>query len=460
MSVAAALGRFVARSANIPAPGEVVRYSTRALVDWSGAMIAGWTEPAMVPIRAAVADELGQGASTVFGRGSTRAPPRTAALLNGSASHAIEMDDIYAPGLYHPGSPTIASALAVAEAVGATGADLLRAIAIGYEVGNRIAEAIQPEHYRFWHTTGTVGCMGASAAAAALLKLDEGQCGHAIAASATFAAGLQQAFRSEAMLKPLHAGRAAEAGVFAAMAASHGLSGEPAIFEGAAGFGAATSRNVEWGGAIAALGSPWTICRMTQKIHACCGHAFAPIDGALALRGLAGPVSGIRNIRIETYPVAVDVAGNMGPTTPYEAKFSIGFCVATALVFGEVGPAAFTFERLADPALRALRGRVTLTRSSRFEAEFPAMRGAAIEIETADGRRLRHDQPTRLGSPEFPVTDEQLSDKFRRLAGATLGDLTDSVLDGLWTTAQGPRAGLEANFAGVGRGTDVALLGE
>jgi len=442
MSIALAFGRFLAESATAPLPDEVLHHAARALVDWSGAMIAGWSLPVMGPVRAAVADDLGHGRSTVYGTPQDKVPARTAALLNGTASHAIELDDIYAPGLYHPGCPTIAAALAVAEAEGATGAELLRAIVLGYEVGNRIAEAVQPDHYRYWHTTGTVGCMGAAAAAASLLKLDAQKCAHALSAATTFASGLQQAFRSEAMLKPLHAGRAAEAGVFAANAARHGLTGEPEIFEGPAGFGAAMSHDVDWDRAVAALGQDWTICRMTQKIHACCGHTFAAVDAALALRSQIDDLAAVRRIEVETYPVAIDVAGNAAPTTPYEAKFSIAFCVATALAHGQVGTEAFTDERVAEQPLRRLMDKVEAKGSERFREAFPAMRGAEIALHLADGRVLRHHQPTRVGSPQYPSTDADLSAKFRTLAGPTFGERTDTVLAGLWAMAGGAQARL------------------
>lgn len=442
MSVARAFGRFLAEASSAPLPDAVMNHAARALVDWSGAMFAGWALPVMRPVRAAVAEELGHGRSTVYGPVPGTAPARTAALLNGAASHAIELDDIYAPGLYHPGCPTISAALAVAEAEGASGAELLRAIALGYEVGNVIAEAVQPDHYRYWHTTGTVGCMGAAAAAAVLLRLTTDQAAHALSASTTFAAGLQQAFRSEAMLKPLHAGRAAEAGVFAASAARHGLTGEPAIFEGPAGFGAAMSRDVDWDRAVAALGQNWTIARMTQKIHACCGHTFAAVDCALALRPQVTDLSTVRRIEVETYPVAIDVAGNAAPATPYEAKFSIAFCVATALAHGQVGVDAFTDGRVAEPALRTLMDTVEATGSPRFEEAFPAMRGAEIAIHLADGKVLRHHQPTRVGSPHYPCTDADLSTKFRGLADPILGSRTDTVLAGLWAMQDAGQARL------------------
>lgn len=129
----------------------------------------------------------------------------------------------------------IAAALAVGEPRGASGLDLIRAVINGYEISTRIGAAVQPAHYRHWHTTGTVGCFGAAAAAASLLKLSPEAFAHALATAGTFAAGLREAFQADAMSKPLHAGRAAEAGVTAALLASNGFTGAARILDGRRG---------------------------------------------------------------------------------------------------------------------------------------------------------------------------------------------------------------------------------
>src|SRR5690606_9794116 len=154
------------------------------------------------------AHELGVGKASLPGL-QTSTQPATAAWINGSVSHAVEFDDIFRDAIYHPGCPTIAAALAVAEHRGATGKQLLEAITIGYEISTRIGAAVQPSHYKYFHTTGTVGCFGGAAASAALLSDQAQVTAHALATSATFASGLQQAFRSDAMTKALHAGHAA-----------------------------------------------------------------------------------------------------------------------------------------------------------------------------------------------------------------------------------------------------------
>ena len=202
-------------------PAEVLHHGKRAVIDWFAAMLPGTQEAPAIRLRAAVAEEIGHGRAIVYGTAS-RAPARVAALLNGTASHITEFDDIFRDGIYHPGSPTIAAALAAAQSVGASGLDLLRGIVVGYEIATRIGAAMNPAHYRYWHTTATVGTFGAAAAAAIIRGADAGQFAHALATAGTMAAGLQQAFRSDSMSKPLHAGHAADAGSLAAAAATAG----------------------------------------------------------------------------------------------------------------------------------------------------------------------------------------------------------------------------------------------
>src|SRR5207237_7861154 len=188
-------------------------------------------------------------------------------------------------------------------------------------------------HFKDWHNTGTIGCFGACAAAAELLGLDGMRFAHALATVATFSAGLQQAFRMDSMSKPLHAGRAAEAGVTAALAASEGITGSLNVLEGDSGYGCAMGEGdgPDWERALATLGQDFHITRMTFKNHACCGHIFAAIDGALALQAKMGlrPAE-IERVRVGTYRAGLEVAHYEAPRTPAEARFSMKYVVATA----------------------------------------------------------------------------------------------------------------------------------
>ncbi len=400
-------------------PDRVVHHAGRALIDWFAAMLPGSRLPPATLLMAAIEDELGSGRAVVYGANRT-APIRSAALINATAAHTVEFDDIFRDAIYHPGCPVIGAALAAAQARGADGAALLRAVVVGYEVSTRIGVAVQPSHYRYWHTTGTIGTFGAAAAVADLLGLDAGRTAHALATAGTLAAALQQAFRSDAMSKPLHAGHAAEAGALAALAAGQGVTGALDVLEGAAGFGAAMTTGADWTRATEALGERYNIAAMTFKNHGCCGHSFAAIDAALALRPHLD-VERIARIQVGTYKVALDVTNRPQVVTSFDGRFSTPFTLASALVHGSVRLDAFTEARLRDERVQMLMRRVEMVVDPTCEAAFPGRRSAVVEIETEDGERHRHHQPTRKGDPDAPLTDDELHGKFAELAGPVLG---------------------------------------
>jgi len=311
----------------------------------------------------------------------------------------------------------------VAEERGSSGADLLKAITIGYEISTRIGVAVQPSHYRFFHTTGTIGCFGSAAATVALMDGTNPEVmRHALATAATFASGLQQAFRSDAMTKCLHAGHAAWVGVNAGKGAAHGVTGALDILEGAAGFGAALSVNPNWAEATRDLGTRYNIQVITQKNHGCCGHTFAAIDAMLDIRqGQTVDPTQIASIRIDTYQTALDVTGNFEPRTAFEAKFSLPYVVAHALLYGAVRLNAFEPQRLADAGIRALMAKTQLVADPRLSAGFPALRAARIVITLVDGRVIEQYAPCRKGDPEAPLSDADINDKFTELASPVIG---------------------------------------
>ena len=414
---------------------EVMHHAKRAVIDWFAALLPGAVVAPATLLEKALSDELERGRARLALGGAASA--RLAALINGSAAHTVEVDDIFRDGIYHPGAPTIAAALAVAQARGCSGADFLRAVIIGYEISTRIGAAMGRNHYRYFHNTGTIGCFGAAAAAAELLNLDAARFAHALATVATFSAALQQAFRMDSMSKPLHAGRAAEAGVLAALAAAEGVTGSLDVLEGAAGYGNALSHGNQgpnWSKSLATLGREFHITQMTFKNHACCGHTFAAIDGALALKASMGiRASDIKRIRISAYRATLEVAGIENPRTPSEARFSVKYCVATALTHGSVRLAAFETGRMNAPETRDLAERTELVVSPEIDAIFPGQRAARVQLETYDGRVEEQFQPTRKGDPDAPLSDRELEEKYTELATPVLGSApAQALLARLW----------------------------
>lgn len=433
------LAEYAVATREVALPAEVTHAAKRCVIDWFAATIPGGVLPPATLLIASLQEDLDHG-DAVLVPSARRATARTAALINGSAAHTVEFDDIFRDAIYHPGAPVIAAALAAAQSRHVSGEQFLRGVIAGYEISTRIGIAVTPAHYEYWHTTGTVGTFGAAVAAAMSLGLDSEQTAHALANAGTMAAALQQAFRSDAMSKPLHAGRAAETGVLVAQAAEHGVTGAMDILEGPRGFGAAMSKDADWYGAFGDLSARtrYSVTRMTQKNHGCCGHTFAALDGVIALRAQHQlTAANVKRITVCTYGKALEITGNPKPRTAFEAKFSLPYCAAVALLHGQVRLDAFTPERLADPQVRELMTRIELRLDPKLDAAFPRQRAANVEIETVDGKHYRHYAPTRKGDPDNPLTDEELTAKYRELATPVLGEtVSGSLLAQLWQLEQ------------------------
>jgi 2-methylcitrate dehydratase PrpD len=428
-------GQYIATQGQVSLTKDVQHHAKRALLDWTGALIAGGNLPTAVLLRNAYADELvaadGANAAALCTIAGTQEKTklRAAAFLNGTLSHLAEYDDIFRDGAYHPASPTISPVVALAESRGMGRNALLKAIVAGYEVSTRIATAVQPSHYRYFHTTGTAGVFGAAAACASLLQLSSDAACNAMATAGTFASGLQQAFRSDAMTKPMHGGHAAEVGLSAALAAAVGMTGTPDLLEGEAGFGAAMSDGARWDEALAGLGADFNIKRMTFKNHGCCGHTFPAIDGAAALQTTHGfKADAIKAIRISGYQASAEVCHYRHPQSAFEAKFSLSYTVAARLVLGRVREQAFMPEALSNPAIAALEDKISVTVDAACTRVFPKQRSAHVEIELVNGEVLSIHQATRHGDPDDPLTDAELLDKFLELTEPRIGKASAQAL--------------------------------
>ena len=421
------------RAASIAAPEHDVR---RAMVDWFACVTAGAPHPPATLMATALAGERGAGRAMCYVDGQPSGI-RHAALLNAVAAHVVEFDDIHRDSGHHPGSVTIAAALAAAQQHGADLPTLHRAITAGYEVACRIGMAVTPSHYRFWHTTGTVGTMGAAAAVAVVLGCGPEKIAHAIALATTMTGGLQQAFRGEGMSKPLHPGHAAEAGALAAMSAAAGMTGALDVLHGPVGFAAATSDST---GRWTTPEGPALISAMTFKNHGCCGHIFPALDAMATLRATHGfGANDIRSIHVGGYGPTKDVCDRPDARTEQECRFSMQYCMGALLTLGGVRLAAFAPEQLANPAIRAIMPRVTVSLDPALAEAYPRQRAANLEVTLADGTVLRHHQPTRKGDPDLPLSDEELSAKFRELAVPVLGQAAaERRLNFLWRSASFP----------------------
>jgi 2-methylcitrate dehydratase PrpD len=395
-------------------PPAVLEAAGRSFTDWLGTALRGAREPLADAIAAVATEAGGTPQATVVGRG-LRTSALLAALANGAQSHALDYDDTHLPSIVHGSAPVAPVVLALGEWRGLPGSAALAAFVAGFEVETRLGRVLGRRLAdRGWHVTGVLGHFGAAAAAGRLLGLDAGRLVQALGIAGTQAAGLEASFGT--MSKPLHPGKAAMNGLLAALLAARGYTGSPAVLEGAHGLAHTFLGGADLAPAVEGLGKHWEILDNSTKAYAACHLTHATIDAARALRGRAAPrPEAVEAVHCRVHPLVLKVADQREPRTGLEAKFSIAYCAAAALLRGEAGEAEFTEAALGDAALARVMGRVTL------EAD-PALDVAAahLTVRLADGRVLEERVAAARGTPANPLSREDLEGKFRRLAGVVL----------------------------------------
>lgn len=416
-------------------PEEVRQQARLCLLDGLGATLAAAASPT-AELGAALARRYGSTpVAGLIGR-----PERTnspfAALANGMAVHALEMDDghRYAVGL-HNGCTTVPAALAVAEEENAPLENLLAAMVLGYEVAGRIGTVVNPAHRHMgFHSTGTIGVFGATAAACYLRNLHDERFARALGIAGSASAGVFELLSDGSTSKHFHGGHAAMSGVLAADLAAGGMTGPMSILEGREGFFRVFGRDVDPKATTRGLGERYDILRVFFKLHATCAHIFPVIDAVLDLRGQVEPASEVERMVVDTYRAAA-ILNEPHPRTRSAAKFSIPYCAAVAWLHGRATDDMFSDRFLHDEALQQLAGRVDTREDAALESNFPRARAVRVEVALRGGRRLEAYVDLPRGMPERPATREELVVKFRSLACPVLGQadartLEDAVLDG------------------------------
>jgi 2-methylcitrate dehydratase PrpD len=427
-TISGALARFLVelRSGGVSDPS--LEAASSMLLDWLGSALAGArTDPGGMLLAYGDAEPEGN-ASVIGGKGPRSA--ETAAFVNGALSHIVEMDDVDRGSVLHPGAVVIPAALAVAEARATSGRELLSAIVAGYEVAIRVGEAVGKKHYFYFHNTSTCGVFGSAAAASWLLRLDEERIVWALGNAGTQSSGLWEFNAEGAMSKHLHAGRAAANGVLAALLAERGFTGPSRILEGDRGLFRATAPDADPDRVVARLGSgPLKIHGVSLKPHASCRHTHAAIDCALELRSRIG-TEPIREIEVDTYAATLSLCDRPVPSTPYEAKFSLQFCVAAALLRGEAGLGAFGEDSIRDSRVRELTSKVHPRIEPGIEARYPREWPAKVRARLANGSTIEAETSHPRGDPELPLSSSEIERKFRALAAhGGREDTVEALLD-------------------------------
>lgn len=394
----------------------VIRYAT---MDTLACGLQGRGQPWTEIVERWACEGAGGGVASVWGDAAPRLRAADAALVNGVAAHAFELDDFHQTKL-HPGAVAVPAALAVGEKLDSSGEEILTAVAAGYEIMIRSSAALGPADAksRGWHITGITGTFGAAAAAASLMGLDTEKTAWALGLAGTQSGGLFAFTADGAMSKRFHAGQAARAGVAAAELAAAGFTGPTQIYEAAdGGFLWAFTDNAKPEPLVEDLGAVWRLETTSFKPHAACGSTHSYIDAAMEIHGRYGSLDG-RRIRVGQCKLVDEQCGyDYAPGTVLNAQMSMRYCVAAALRYGQALPAEFAMPRLSEPETVALAQRIELVHDAAMDQIYPAHYPGWVEVEREAGggdfERVARDDPS--GSIANPDKEQAMVEKFRRL---------------------------------------------
>jgi 2-methylcitrate dehydratase PrpD len=418
------LARFVGETPLDKIPASVLDGARDALIDTIGVAIAGTLEPIADIAVQWVADIGAKPQSSFWGQPLSTSPAE-AAFVNGMCAHALDYDDSLPSLRGHPSPTMVPAALAVAEAAGASGAEVLAAHALGLEVAGKVGRAMGHGHYsQGWHSTATIGAFSCTAAAGRLWKLDVKQMRAAFGLAASQMSGLVRNFGT--MTKPFHAGHAARVGVLSAWMAKHGFTADESIFDGKNNvvdtYG---SHGVPLAEVIEKLGDPWEMTDpgIYVKRWACCYCNHRPIGGLLELMSKHSiKPEEVTAIEVGFPPGADTALVSTNPTTGLEGKFSIEYVAAATVLDGKLTLETFTDAMVQRPEARAMMAKSKRYRIEDSSGVFSGVVGYNdVAIDTTRGRfEMRVDKVP--GSPAAPMTPADRVEKFLDCAGRVLGE--------------------------------------
>jgi 2-methylcitrate dehydratase PrpD len=397
-------------------PSAVVHEAKRDIINVLGVSLYSARDPSLQYLIDLFKEEGGNPRASVWGTGF-KTSLGNAALANGYTAHLEDYDDTHFPTVMHPTAPTLPAAYALAEERGSSGQDLIAAVALGVELCCRVCISVYPWHYdEGWHITGTMGVFGGAIAASKIAGLDVDQTVAALGIAGTQAAGVREAFGT--MTKPMHPGRAAQAGLNGALLAQKGFTAATEILEGRRGVATVMSSEHDLSRLTADLGKRWAIFNNGLKPYSCGVVSHPAIDAAIAIGARPGfDADDVASIEAVVHPLVPELMGRMEPDVGLAGKFSCAHCISVGLVDGAAYPDQFADAKVKDRVLTELRRKV------RFNIDHSKGEDqVTLRVAMKDGSVLEHTVEHATGSPENPLSDERLADKFLTLASATLGD--------------------------------------
>ena len=409
-----ALAEFVAGLEYEQLPDDVVQQAKRVILDAIGCAMAAYKEDSR---KAHIVEKLSRqfgaaGESTVIGGGKSHAS--VVALANGILINAADNDDTHKRALLHMGSVLLPAALAATEARGGSGRDLILALVAGYEVAARVGMAVMPTHYRYWHSTATNGTFGAAACAAKAYGLDADQTNMALGFAGTQAAGLNTFFESGDDSKSVHPGKAGMNGIIAAMLAELGATSPPDILGHPKGYLAAYSLEPKAEVVTAGLATDWEILSNGFKFYPSILASHSPIGASLEIASQKRPdVGKIRSVAINTYATVKSHFSSKDVQKSMAARLSVPYCVAAALVDGEVTQTQFRPERFNDPVIRRLLDKVEVVVDPELSPLYPEKFPARVVVTMDDGTVHEATFLYPKGDPSNPLSHDELVTKFK-----------------------------------------------
>lgn len=404
---------------------EVIDKTKQCVADLLGVALAGSQDPTGHIWRDYFRKDGGTPLAAVLSPGFPSLNYKCAAMLNAAWTHLLDMDDVHNASITHLGAVTIPAALAVGQVRACSGRDVLTAIVAGYEVGARVGEAVVPDSYYYWHTTGIAGTFSSASAAGKLMNLSADQMVHALGSAGTQSTGLWEFLESGAMSKSLHTANATLCGIRSAELAALGFTGAPQMLEGERGL----LRAIAGGGHPEALTSglgegAYRISGNSFKAYPCCRHIHSAIYAAerLAPR-LVGRLQDVAEIIDRTYPTALGVTDRPTPSGSYAHRFSAQYCIAAALLTGKLEEADFGQDAASSPDRRALMAKVRMVADPDIAAlnctdqdQWPHR----LEVLLRDGTVLSEYVVYPPGDFNRPFTWDDLAAKFFRLTEGVL----------------------------------------